>query len=66
VIRWLVARYVRRWREHCRAQHRAWRGDPDDGGRSDLWLTYAAGATQMLWWLTWKGTALRLPIGAGG
>jgi len=51
MIRWLVARYVRRWRDYCHAEHDAWRGEPDDEGRADLWLTWAAGAGQMLWWM---------------
>jgi len=51
MIRWLVARDVRRWRRYCHAQHDAWRGKPDDEGRSDLWLTWASGAGQMLFWL---------------
>ena len=51
MIRWLVARYVRRWRDYCHAEHDAWRGEPNDEGRADLWLTWAAGAGQMLWWM---------------
>jgi hypothetical protein len=46
-----AAEWAREYRKHCHEQSRAWWGQPDDDGRSDLWLSRAEGMSSFLNWL---------------
>ena len=39
---------IRAYHERCHVEHRAWYGDPEDLGRSDLWLSRAMGVSALL------------------
>lgn len=46
-----IIRLLREYHQICHEQHRAWEKDPEDNGRSELWLCRAMGISAFMDWI---------------
>lgn len=51
-MKWIAARYIRKFHAYCEMQRRAWQKlEPGEGGRADLWMARQEAASAMMRWL---------------